>query len=80
MKHWVEGRIQNTVFLIFSPIYFAIFILKLHKLNNQNVLFTVFSCFKKKNYYKKTIYKYLLNTEFHFYILLDIAQTKHNWI
>ncbi len=54
MKHCftAEGRIPNTVFQKFSPpcrpilLFFSL----LHKLNRQNQLFTLLSCFTKKNY------------------------------
>ncbi len=69
MKHWAKGRIPTT---FFPPCVFQQTIvlhklnmqLPLHKLNSQNVLFTVlFLLLKEKIYYKTTIKKYLLNTE-----------------
>ncbi len=61
MKHWAKGRIPTT---FFPPCVFQQTIalnklnmqLPLHKLNSQNVLFTVlFLLLKEKIYYKTTI-------------------------
>ncbi len=63
MKHWAEGRISNT---FFPPCIFPKKNSPLHKLNSQNVLFSVLSYFSKK--------------KIHFvYILANIIPTKHNF-
>ncbi len=70
MKHWAEGRIPNMVFQKCSPpcrpilLFFSL----LHKLNSQNQIFTLLSCFTKKKHLKT-----LLNTE-HFYTSFQTYQ------